>query len=182
MKTNLVLFILFLFMFQYGNGQLYYTKNGSITFFSKSPLQNIEADNEQVISVLNIQTGELQFSLLNNAFHFPKAKMQEDFNENYIESDAYPRSSFKGNITNLRNVDFTKDGGYNVNVNGNLSIHGITKKITANGLITVSKGTISANSSFTVLVNDYGIRIPTIVSNKIAEQIQIKVNCTYQKK
>jgi polyisoprenoid-binding protein YceI len=67
-------------------------------------------------------------------------------------------------------------------VKGDLSIHGITKNITANGTIIISKGTISAYSSFTVFVKDYGIRIPTIVSNKIAEQVQIKINCTYQKK
>ena len=182
MKRNLFLFILFLFVLHQAKGQLYYTKNGSISFFSKSMLQDIEADNNQVISVLNIQNSTLEFSLLNNAFHFPKAKMEEDFNENYIESDKYPRSSFKGTLININKVDFTKDGNYPVMVKGDLSIHGITKNITANGTIIISKGTISAYSSFTVFVKDYGIRIPTIVSNKIAEQVQIKINCTYQKK
>jgi polyisoprenoid-binding protein YceI len=145
-------------------------------------LQDIEADNNQVISVLNIKTGELQFSLLNSAFHFPKAKMEEDFNENYIESNKYPRSGFKGMVTDINQVDFTKDGTYPVTVKGDLTIHGITKMITAKGSIIVSKGTISAISSFTVFVKDYGIKIPTIVSNKIAERIQISVNCSYQEK
>ncbi len=182
MKRNLFLVILFLFVLQNANAQLYYTKNGSVSFFSKSPLQDIEADNNQVVSVLNIQNGKLEFSLLNNAFHFPKAKMEDDFNENYLESDTYPRSSFKGTITNIKNVDFTKDGNYPVLVKGDLFIHGITKNITANGTIIISKETISAYSFFNVLVKDYGIRIPTIVSNKIAEQVQVKVNCSYQKK
>ncbi len=181
MKKN-ILSILFFFVLQQGNSQVYYTKNGSVSFFSKSLLQDIEADNNQVISVLNIQSGEFQFSLLNNAFHFPKAKMEEDFNENYMESNKYARSSFKGIVTNISTVDFNKQATYPVIVKGDLTIHGVTKNITTNGSIIISKGTISANSSFTVLVKDYDIKIPSIVSNKIAERIQIKVNCSYQEK
>ena len=80
--------------------------------FQKACLENIDADNNQVISVLNIETGVIQFSLFNNAFHFPKAKMEEDFNDNYIESDKYPRSTFNGTVTNIKDVNFNKDGSY----------------------------------------------------------------------
>jgi len=162
--------------------QVYYTKNGNISFFSKSVIQDIEAENNQVISVLNTQTGELQFSLLSNAFHFPKAKMEEDFNENYIESNKYPRSTFKGKITNLNEVEFSKDGSYKANVTGNLTIHGVTKNITTPATISVTNGNVSGTATFHILVKDYKIEIPSIVSNKVAENIEIKVNCNYQKK
>ncbi len=162
--------------------QAYFTKNGSIAFFSKTSFQDIQADNNQVISVLNIQSGLLQFSLLNNAFHFPKAKMEEDFNENYMESDKYPKSIFKGIIEDISKVNFGKDGSYPVRVKGDLLIHGVTKNITTPGIITVKNGNISANASFNVLVKDYKISIPTIVINKIAENIGITVNCNYEKK
>ena len=164
------------------NAQVYYTKNGNVSFFSKTVLENIDAENNQVISVLNPETGTLQFSLLNNAFHFPKAKMEADFNEDYIESDKYPRSTFKGTITNLSDVNFNKDGTYQISVNGDLSIHGVTKKITTPGIITIKNGSISATSSFKALVRDYRIKIPSIVSNKIGESVEIKVACNYQKK
>lgn len=181
MKKNLFI-ILFFFVLQQAIGQVYYTKNGNVSLFSKSLLQDIEAENNQVISVLNIQNGDLQFSLLNDAFHFPKAKMEDDFNENYMESNKYPHSSFKGLLTNISTIDFNKEGTYPVTVKGDLTIHGVTKNITTNGSIIISKGTIAANSSFTVLVKDYDIKIPSIVSNKIAERIQIKVSCNYQEK
>jgi polyisoprenoid-binding protein YceI len=135
-----------------------------------------------VISVLNTETGALQFSLLNNAFHFPKAKMEDDFNEDYMESDKYPRSTFKGKIMNLNEVNFNKDGSYPVNVNGDLTIHGVTKNISTTGTITIKNGNVSATSSFKVLVRDYKIQIPSIVSNKIGESIEVKVACNYQKK
>jgi hypothetical protein len=182
MKKITLVLALFTLMTMAANAQVYYTKNGRVTFFSKTVLENIDAENNQVISVLNTETGALQFSLLNNAFHFPKAKMEDDFNEDYMESDKYPRSTFKGKITNLNEVNFTKDGSYPVNVNGDLTIHGVTKNISTTGTITIKNGNVSATSSFKVLVRDYKIQIPSIVSNKIGESIEVKVACNYQKK
>src|SRR5450432_3609127 len=131
-------------------GQVYFTKNGRISFFSKTSLENISADNNQVISVLNISTGTIEFSALNNAFNFPKAKMQEDFNDNYIESNKYPKSTFKGNITDIGTISSLKDGSYKVNVKGDLVIHGASKSITAPATITIKDGKISSTSSFKV--------------------------------
>jgi len=162
--------------------QIYYTKNGRISFFSSTSLQDIQADNNQVLSVLNLQTGALQFSVLNDAFYFPKAKMQEDFNENYIESNKYPMSAFKGKITDISSINLSKQGTYKVSVNGDLTIHGVTKNITAPGTIIIKDGKISSTSSFNILLKDYDIAIPTIVNNKIAEKIKITMNCNYQKK
>lgn len=164
------------------HAQLYFTKNGKISFFSKTSLEDITADNNQVISVLNIETGAIQFSLLNNAFHFPKAKMEDDFNENYIESNKYPKSTFKGTIADINNVNPAKDGTYNVNVKGDLTIHGVTKNIAEPATITIKDGKISAISSFKVLVKDYNIRVPSIVTNKISESIELTINCNYEKK
>ena len=182
MKKIILISALFAFMNTPASSQVYYTKNGNVSFFSKTVLENIDAENNQVISVLNTETGILQFTLLNHAFHFPKAKMEADFNQDYMESDKYPRSTFKGTISNLSEINFNKDGSYPVNVNGDLTIHGVTKKISIPGTITIKNGSISATSSFNVLVNDYRIKIPSIVSNKIGESIEIKVACNYQKK
>jgi YceI-like domain len=163
-------------------GQIYYTKNGSISFFSKTSFENISADNNQVLSVLNIESGVLQFSVLNNAFQFPKAKMEEDFNENYIESDKYPKSVFKGSISDIGNIGSLKNGSYKVSVTGELMIHGLTKTITTPATIIIKDGKISAMASFKILIKDYNIKIPSIVSNKIAESLEITVSCNYQKK
>ena len=99
-----------------------------------------------------------------------------------MESDKYPRSTFKGKITNLSDVNFDKDGSYSVNVNGELTVHGVTKNISAPGTIVIKNGNVLATSSFKVLVSDYKIKIPSIVSNKIGESIEVKVACNYQKK
>jgi YceI-like domain len=182
MKKIIILLAIITGVINSSYGQVYYTKNGLISFFSKTSLENISADNNQVISVLNIETGALEFSVLNNAFQFPKAKMEEDFNENYIESDKYPKSVFKGNIIEIRDITSLKDGSYRVNVKGDLTIHGSTKSINTPATITIKDGKIAGTATFKILIKDYNIKIPSIVTNKIAESIEITVSCNYQKK
>jgi hypothetical protein len=92
--------------------KLFFTKNGHVDFFSSTPLENIKADNDKVTSVINITTGDIEFSILNMAFQFKKALMQEHFNENYMESSKYPKSTFKGKLVNLDQVNFDVDGTY----------------------------------------------------------------------
>jgi polyisoprenoid-binding protein YceI len=162
--------------------QKYYTKNGNISFFSATNLENISADNNQVVSVLNTQNGELQFSLLIKNFHFKKALMEEHFNENYMESDQFPKAAFKGNIVDVAKINFTTDGSYNVTVAGDLTLHNVTKKISSNGTITVKAGKITATSKFTAKPSDYNISIPKLVKDNISETIEVTVSCNYDQK
>jgi len=162
--------------------QKYYTKNGSISFFSKAPLEDIKADNNQVMSVINTQSGELQFSLLTKGFHFKKALMEEHFNSDYMESDKFPKSTFKGTIADISKVNFTKDGTYPVSVNGDLTIHGVTKKTTASSNIVIKDGKISGSSNFTITLSDFNISIPKIYQDNISKTIAITVASSFDQK
>ncbi|MEI2748989.1 MAG: YceI family protein [Ferruginibacter sp.] len=164
------------------NAQKYYTKNGNISFFSKASLENIQADNNQVMSVLNTQTGDMQFSVLIKSFHFEKALMEEHFNENYLESDKFPKATFKGVISDVSKISFTTDGMYSVSVSGDLTLHGVTKKITSTGTITVKGGKISADSKFNIKLADYNVSIPKLVKDNIAESVEVKVVALYDQK
>jgi hypothetical protein len=182
-KELLALFIvLFTQLSEPAVGQVYYTKNASVSFFSKTALEDISAENNQVISIINFATGELQFSLLNTAFHFLKAKMESDFNENFIESQKFPRSKFSGKIASAGNIDLTKDGVWPVDVTGSLNIHGVSRNIKVPATITVRNGQVSATAKFRIAIADYSIEVPSIVSNKVAETIDVSVSCHYQKK
>lgn len=178
---NLLCFAFGILFYTLAISQKIYTKNGSIAFFSKSRLENIEAKNNQVMSVLNTQTGELQFSVIIKAFHFEKALMEEHFNENYMESNKYPKATFKGTVADISVLNFTNDGSYNVTVSGDLTIHGVTNKIKAPGTITIRNGVPSATSKFTIKLTDYQITIPKVVKDNISEKIDVTVACTYQK-
>jgi len=182
MKQIIILLVVITSMPTRNYAQLYFTKNGEVSFLSKTILENINADNNQVISVINFSTGEIQFSLLNNAFHFPKAKMEQDFNEDYMESDKYPRSTFKGVIADIHNINLEAGGTWKVMVKGDLQIHGVTKNITIPATVTVKDGAVTALAIFKVAVADYNIKVPSLVSKKIAENVDAIVSCNYQKK
>ena len=155
----------------------YFTKTGKIEFSSKASMEDIEAKNKTVAAILDTKTGAMQFSVLMKGFEFPKALMQEHFNENYIESDKYPRAEFKGTVTNNANIDYTKDGTYTAQVSGQLTIHGVTKNINTTGSFKVDGGKIDASAVFNVLVADYKIKIPSIVKDKVSNTIKVTVDC-----
>ena len=182
MKKNFLTIISCLLIIQAINAQKYFTKNGHVSFFSKTNAEDIKATNDQVISVLNTTTGELQFSILIKSFHFEKALMEEHFNENYLESEKYPKSNFKGSITNISSVNFNKDGTYNVTVTGDLTLHGITQKITTNGEILISNGKPTATAKFIIKLTDYKINVPKLVKDKISESQEIAITCVYNQK
>ncbi len=180
MKKQFLFFLLLLISYSL-SAQKYYTKNGNISFFSKASLENISADNNQVLATIDAQTGQMQFSVLIKAFHFKKSMMEEHFNENYLESNKYPKAIFKGNIRDFK-PDLLKDGSYPVNVSGDITIHGVTKNVSLPGTITVKSGVISGSSTFKVKLADYNISIPKIVKDNIAETVDVTVSCVYDKK
>ena len=108
--------------------------------------------------------------------------MEEHFNADYMESDKFPKSTFKGAITDISKVNFTKDGNYAVVVSGDLTIHGITKKTTAYGNIAIKDGKIAGSSKFIITVADFGISIPKIYRDNISKTIEITVACNYDQK
>lgn len=159
-----------------------YTKNGTVSFFSKATLENITAKTNEVTSVFNQQTGEIQFSILIKSFRFKKSLMEQHFNENYMESGKFPKAIFKGQIIDFNKLNLATDGTYKVKVIGDLTMHGVTKKITSDGEIAVRNGLPHAQSTFNVTLSDYRISVPAIVRNNIAKTVAITVSCLYNQK
>lgn len=157
----------------------YISKNGHVGFLSKTPMENIEAHNNQVSSYIETKTGNVAFQLLMKSFKFDRALMEEHFNENYVESAKFPKADFKGTITNVSAINFSKDGTYNATVDGNMTIHGVTKKITEKGTVEVKGGKVLVKSKFNIIPQDYGIAIPDLVKEKFAKSMNVTVDISY---
>jgi polyisoprenoid-binding protein YceI len=154
----------------------FYSKNAKVNFYSETPLEDIEAKNKSAVAVLDSKSGAIQFSVLIKGFEFKNEEMQEHFNEDFMESDKFPRSEFKGQIVNNVSVNYKKHGTYNVQVKGMLTIHGIAKEVVSNGTVKVDNDGLKANSSFNITLADYGIKISKLVGDKIAKTIKITVD------
>lgn len=155
------------------------TQNGYTKFFSSAPLEDIEAHNNKVQSVIDFSKQEVVVSMDMQAFEFEKSLMQEHFNENYVESEKFPKAIFKGKFSGDNAIDPTQDGEYPVTVEGTMTIHGVTQPITAEGTIVVSGSQVNAQTKFVVQVADHDIKIPKIVFHNIAEEVEVTVNLKY---
>ena len=158
----------------------FFTKTGSISFFSRTELEDIDAHNRSVTCVLDTKTGNVQFAVLMKGFEFKKALMQEHFNEDYIESNKYPRAEFKGQIVNNSSVDYTKEGVQQARVKGQLTIHGQTNEIETDGTVSVKDGKIFIASEFPVAIADYKITVAAFAKKKVAKTVSVKVSCALE--
>jgi len=180
-KYLVVLSILFAVSIHANAQDRYFTRNGKVTFLSDTPMEKIDAVNTQATSVIDASSGNFEFSVLMKAFEFEKALMMEHFHENYVESDKYPKSVFKGTIENISSVDFNKDGVYPVKFKGTLLLHGVTKDLNGQGVFTVKAGKITGSSNFAIQLSDYKIEIPSLVKEKVSNDVKITVDAIYAK-
>lgn len=168
----------FLFISCVASAQKLMTRNGYIGFFSKTPLEDIKAESNQAAAVLDLTKQSLAFAVLVKGFLFKEELMQEHFNENYIESDKFPKATFSGTYTG--NVDLTKSGTYNVMAKGQLALHGVTRTIEVPATFQVQSGKVIGKAAFTLKPEDVAIKIPALVRDKIAQQISVSVNVEFQ--
>ena len=178
MKNTILLALLFI-GFQ-SKAQLFMTTNGEVSIFSKTPMENIDAVNKSVSSIINTATNEVAVQMRITNFVFPNKLMQEHFNENYLESEKFPSATFKGKIKEA--IDLTVAGTYPITASGTATIHGVTRPIELKGTI-ISTGTgLALTCAFEVKLVDYKVDIPKIVFAKIAEVIKVSSKINYTKK
>ncbi len=159
------------------NAQLFTTQTGEISFFSKTPMEDIDAVNKQVGSIINSATNEVAVQMRVTNFIFPNKLMQEHFNENYLETDKYPNATFKGKIKET--VDLKVAGTYAVTASGTATIHGVSRPVELKGTLVSTGKTLALTCLFDIHLDEYKIDIPKIVFKKIAEVIKVKGNISY---
>lgn len=181
MKKILLLAIVFLSICSYSYGQTrYFTRTGRIHFVSSTPIIDIAGTNDQVFSFLDIETGEIVVGLVMKSFKFKQALAEEHFNENYVESHKYPKARFKGKVEDFDLAKFFENKETVAYVSGDLTIHGVSKRIRTKVSITMEKEQIKAKATFVVAVKDFNIEIPGIVRDKVAKTIPVEVEFVYE--
>lgn len=156
------------------NAQVYGTDKGSISFSSDAPLELIKASSNEMKGRFDVSKKLFAFSIKITSFTgFNSPLQREHFNENYMESVQYPNASFSGRI--IEDIDFSKDGTYEVRAKGNLTIHGVTQERIIKCDLLVKEGKINVKANFTVLLAEHNILIPKVVHEKLASEIKVEV-------
>lgn len=171
---SLIIFVL-LFVYE-GQAQRFISNSAKIHFFSSAPMEDIEASSNQCQSIIDISTGDMVFSMNVNTFQFSNSLMQEHFNENYLETDKYPKSTFKAKLDGFKN----EYGTHTVSAKGEFMIHGVKQQVEIEGTLNYTEDQIQISAKFPVTLADYKIKIPKAVFYNIAEVIDVTVEFDYE--
>ncbi|MCI0750522.1 MAG: YceI family protein [Flammeovirgaceae bacterium] len=160
-----------------GNAQKFTTEKSQITFFSDAAIEDIAATNIKAAGLFDVSTSEIVFSVPIKDFEFEKSLMKEHFNEKYMESDKYPKSTFKGKVAGY---DVSKPGKQTATAKGTLTIHGISKEVDIPGTVQFENGKVLIDAVFKVKLADYKIKIPQLLWQNIAEEVEVKLNFEFK--
>ncbi len=175
MKKIMMLLFLFVGIVNV-SAQKYMTKTGSLKFeASVESFEEIAAENKNTSAILDATTGEIAVLTLMKGFRFKVALMEEHFNENYVESDKFPKATFKGKVENF-DVSKLSSAANTFKISGDLTLHGKTKKVTTNAKILKSGDKITITGNFEAKPEDFDIEIPKLVSKKVADKVNITFN------
>lgn len=178
--TKLTLLVVVLFSSLATQAQkVYATKTGQIFFNATGGIEKIAAVNNQTDSKFVADNGQVVFAVLIKGFKFENQLMEDHFNENYMESTKLPKADFKGYITNIKEVNFAKDGTYPVKLEGNLTLHGVTNKVSTTGTMKIAGGVPEMEGAFKIKLKDYNVT-GLYIGEKIAPEVAITVKCKYQ--
>ena len=178
-KIALALVVAWVMSGQEADAQQYACKSGKIHFFSKSPIEDIEAVSKNAVCVVNASTAKVVAKIPVKTFGFKDKLMEEHFNENYLETDIFPNAGFDAAIA--EKIDYAKDGVYDVTLKGTLDLHGVKQPREVRGKLTVKNGQIAnATADFNVKLADHKIKIPKAVVMNIAEEIKVDLNFDFE--
>ncbi len=140
-----------------------------------------KAENKTVVAAIDPRSGGIAFEAIMKSFSFSNPMMQDYFNgDNWLETDKFQTSTFKGKIINLAAINFAKDGTYPAEVAGDLTIHGITRQVATAGSFIINGKAIAVNATFTIKLEDYGIKGKAIEVGKVAKEPKITVEAEFK--
>ncbi len=155
----------------------YFSEKSTITFFSEGVIEDIKATNTKVTSIFDLANGDVAYLLSPKDFQFDKKLMQVHFNEKYMESEKFPKSTFQGKILGY---DASSGQLQQVKAQGKLTIHGVTRDIDVPGTLHIEGNTVNVKSKFMVKLVDYNIKVPQIVWQNIAQEVEVTVQFLYR--
>ncbi|HMJ48388.1 MAG TPA: YceI family protein [Ferruginibacter sp.] len=175
-RKSVILFFMGILSLSNANGPqfLFSVSSGSISFRSDAPMELIKASSNQLKGIFNAERKQFAFTINVNTFKgFNSPLQQEHFNENYLESNTYPRASFEGKV--IEDIDLHKEGVYSIRAKGNLTVHGVVQERIIKCELSIKNNIVSIKSNFTVLLADHNITIPKVVHEKLASEIKVEV-------
>ncbi len=158
---------------------VFITQQGKVSFVSNAPLEVIRASSDKLQGAINADNRSFVFKVAITSFKgFNSALQRTHFNENYMESDRFPEATFKGRI--IEQVNLTEPGNYDIRAKGKLTIHGVEQERIIKASVKSDGTKLKVSADFNVPLADHDITIPKIVYQKIASDIEVKIEADFE--
>ncbi|MBC7864556.1 MAG: YceI family protein [Bacteroidia bacterium] len=175
--ASVILLILVCVSFRPVEAGIFTSQNGKVKFVSEAPLELIKAESEKLISVIDVAKRSFAFSIIVESFEgFNSPLQKEHFRENYMETNKYKTTTFKGKI--IEEIDLSKEGTYNIRAKGTLDLHGVQKEKIIKGKLIVKSGSIEMDAKMDVPLEEHNIKVPKVVNQKISQIISVEIKAT----
>ena len=116
----------------------------------------------------------LIIGLLDRGYNIASIDTDNERRDNHLKTaDFFDAEKFP--TLNFTSTSFKKVEGKKYKMIGNLTMHGVTKEIITGGSIEIKDGNMYVNSEFKVSPEDYDIEIPSVVREKIANEILVTI-------
>lgn len=149
-----------------------------VKFISETPLEDFEGVTDKIDGYLMgnpqnmTEKSEMYFEIQLNSIKTGIGLRDRHMRENYLHTDKYPITHFTGKITDAKK----NSDGWDVNVEGDIFIHGVKKKIQSKGELIKTKEGYRVKSNFVVALSDFKVEIPSLMFQKINENIKIELD------
>lgn len=171
---RILLITAFSFLCSFAQAQIFEVFDGNVRFHSNAPQELIRAESRRLRGAVDLARNTFAFRVRINTFEgFNSPLQQEHFNENYLESSTYPEAFFSGKI--IEDIDLRQEGSYQVRAKGKMQIHGFAQECIVYAQVISAKNKIDIHADFIVTLADYNIKIPRLVYDKLAPQINVAV-------
>ncbi|MFS4466964.1 YceI family protein [Maribacter sp. 2210JD10-5] len=177
LRSNIIVALFLLHLGMYGqNSDKVIARQGQVSFFSYTAVENIEATNNQVQSIIDKESGEIAVQMLLRAFVFKKALMEEHFNESYVESDIYPKLTFSGRLADFSGLNVVDAPLF---IKGIMDFHGVQKEIEIKANAENQSGNITISGDFEIAIDDFDIKVPPLLVPNISKEIKVQFKLEY---
>jgi polyisoprenoid-binding protein YceI len=158
--------------------------SGDVSFFSKGPLGRYEGTTSKISGEFNLDPNSLsagiqgQIDVDVQSLDTGSKKMNKHMHNRYLHTDQFPTITFEPEQILSSSSEKLMDGEeISIVVTGNFTVHGVTNKIQSNGLALYNAETESLDVSFNfeILHSEYGIKRPSLLIKKAADEIEVEV-------
>lgn len=132
-------------------------------------------------SSLKVTIQAAKLSVLDDISDKDRQEIERNMREEILEISAYPEIAYES--SNVA-ANKTGEGRYTVTVNGDLTMHGVTRQQSVSARVVLDGDTLRAFGNFSVMQTDYELKLASVAGGalKVKDEVKFSFNILARRK